>query len=85
MMQFYKVRAPFLEPKIYLNHKLIPEVNIVKFLGLVLDPKLTCLPDICELKDRCMKAMNLLRSVTSFAWGADTEIGMRLYKAIIRP
>ena len=32
-----------------------------------------------------MKAMNRLRSVTAFSWGADTEIGMRLYKAVIRP
>ena len=38
MMQFYKVRAPFHEPKIYLNHKLILEENTVKFLGLVWDP-----------------------------------------------
>ena len=29
--------------------------------------------------------MNLLRSMTTFSWGADTEIGMRLYKAVIRP
>ena len=27
----------------------------------------------------------LLRSITTFSWGADTEIGMRLYKAVIRP
>ena len=31
-----------------------------------------------------MKTMNLLRIVTSQSWGADMEIGMRLYRAIIR-
>ena len=78
VMQFYKVRTPFLQPKIYLRNNLIPEVNSVKFLGLVWDPKLTWVPHVAQLKNRCMKAMNLLRSITTFSWGADTEIGMRL-------
>ena len=30
VMQFYKVRAPFLQPKIYLHNNLITEVNSVK-------------------------------------------------------
>ena len=29
--------------------------------------------------------LNLLRSVSTEEWGADTEVLMRLYKAIIRP
>ena len=85
VMQFYKVRAPFLQPKIYLHNNLVPEVNSVKFLGLVWDPKLTWVPHVAQLKNRCMKEMNVLRSITAFSWGADKEIGMRLYKAVIKP
>ena len=46
---------------------------------------MTWIPYIAQLKDKCMKAMNLPRSVTSCAWGSDSEIGMRLYNAVIRP
>ena len=83
MMQFYKTQASVLKPKICLDNNLIPEVDTFKFLGQVWDPKLTWIPHIAQLKDRCMKAMNLLRIVTSQSWGADMEIGMRLYRAII--
>ena len=55
MMQFYKTRAPVLKPKIYLDNNLIPEVDTFKFLGLMWDPKLTWIPHIAQLKDRCMK------------------------------
>ena len=84
MMQFYKTRAPVLKPKICLDNNLIPEVDTFKFMGQVWDPKLTLIPHIAQLKERCMKTMNLLRIVTSQSWGADMEIGMRLYRAIIR-
>ena len=50
---------------------------------MVGDSKLKWIPHIAQLKDKCMKAMNLLRSVTSCGWGADTEIGMRLFIAVI--
>ena len=76
MMKFYKTHAPVLKPKIYLDNNLIPEVDTLKFLGLVWDPKLTWIPHITQLKDRCMKTINLLRIVTSQSWGADMEIGM---------
>ena len=85
MMQFYTTRVPLLQPKIYLNNKLIPEMSTVKFLRLVWYPKLTWIPHIAKLKDKCVKAMNLPRSVTSRAWGSGSEIGMRLYKVVIRP
>ena len=49
-MQFYKTRAPLLQPKIYLNNKLIPEMSTVKFLRLVWDPKLTWISHIAQLK-----------------------------------
>ena len=39
MMQYYKIGAPFLQPEIYLKNNLTPEVNTVKSLGLVWDPK----------------------------------------------
>lgn len=85
LMQFYQTRAPFLKPQIYLSNALIPEVEIVKFLGLYWDPKLTWIPHIAQLKSKCMKQLNLLRTVTAYEWGADMEVGMRLYKAVIRP
>ena len=44
---------------------LIPVVTETKFLGLVFDRKLTFVTHIEYLKDRCLKALNLLRIRTA--------------------
>ena len=50
----------------------IPVVTETKFLGLVFDGKLTFAAHIKYPKDRCLKALNLLRVVALKDWGADS-------------
>ena len=61
------------EPDLKLYGTSIPVVNETKFLGVVFDRKLTFVAHIRYLKDRCMKALNLLRVVAHKVWGADSK------------
>ena len=49
-----------------------PVGTATKFLGLVFDSKLTFAAHIKYLKDRCLKATNLLRVVANKNWGAES-------------
>jgi ribonuclease HI len=72
------------DPQLSLDGVDIPIVNEFKFLGLVFDKKLNFIPHIKYLKDRCMKAMNLLKVVAHKDWGADCATLLRLYRSHIR-
>ena len=45
--------------------EVVPEL---KFLGLLLDSKLSFIPHINYLSNKCQKAPNLLRVVSSMDW-----------------
>ena len=68
-----------------LNGSAIPVVEETKFLGIIFDRKLSFLPHIQHLKDKCCtKALNLLRVVAHTTWGADQQTLIRLYRSLIR-
>jgi ribonuclease HI len=71
-------------PTLRLNGSIIPYNDNIRFLGLVFDRKLTWAPHISQLKANCQRNLGLLRSLTSTTWGADQEILMHLYRALIR-
>ena len=60
-----------------------PELELynseTKFLGLLFDSKLTCLPHIKRLKNKSLKALNILKFVSSTDWGADSTVLLNLY------
>jgi hypothetical protein len=62
----------------------IPVVSEFKFLGLIFDKKLTFNQHIKYLKDRCIKALNLLRVVAHKDWGADCATLLKLYRSHVR-
>jgi hypothetical protein len=62
----------------------LPVVNETKFLGLIFDSKLSFKSHIAYLKNKCLKAMNLLGVVANTDWGADSTTLLRLYRSIIR-
>jgi len=64
---------PHLDPELYLNGIPIPVVDEVKFLGLIYDNKLTFLPHLRYLKNKCMKGLNLIRVVAHTSQGADQQ------------
>ena len=72
------------EPDLKLYGASIPVVTETKFLGLVFDRKLTFAAHIKYLKDRCLKALNLLRVVANKDWGADSTTLLKLYRTHVR-
>ena len=46
--------------------------------------RLTFIPHINYLSNKCLKALNVLRVVSSMEWGADKKVLMRLYRSLIR-
>ncbi len=72
------------DPELKLDGVPIPVVAESKFLGLIFDRKLNFIPHIKYVKDRCMKAMNLLKVVAHKDWGADCATLLKLYRSHIR-
>ena len=54
------------------------------FLGLYFSNKLSFIPHIKYVKDRYIKALNLLKVVSRYDWGADSIVLLRLYRALLR-
>ena len=77
-MHFCRLRSAHPYPELTLNGTLIPVVEQTKFLGVIFDNKLTFLPHIRYLKEKCVKALNLLRVVAHTFWGADQHTLLHL-------
>lgn len=85
MMHFYRGTEPPITPPLYMEGNRIPASESTRFLGLHWDRKLSWTTHINILKKRCMKDLNLMRTLSAYNWGADREILMRLYRTLIRP
>jgi len=83
-IHFCKLLKPHPEPTLLLNGTPVPVVEKTKFLGVVFDRKLSFIPHIKHLKDKCIKALNLLRVLAHTSWGADQETLLHLYRSLIR-
>jgi len=72
------------DPDLKLYGACILVVSEFKFLGLIFDKKLTVDKHIKYLKDRCMKALNLLWVVAHKDWWADCTTLLKLYRCHVR-
>jgi len=82
-IHFCELRKPHPELTLLLNGTPVPVVEETKFLGIVLDRNLSFIPHIKHLKDKCTKALNLLRVLAHTSWGADQETLLHLYRSLI--
>ena len=55
-----------------------------RFLGLILDSRLTYRPHLKLLRDRCFKALNILKYVSRTSYGADRKTLLLLYRSLVR-
>ena len=62
----------------------IQKSETVKYLGLVFDAKLDLKSHIQQLKSKCNKALNRMRSVSSTEWETDQKTLMMIYRSLIR-
>jgi len=83
-VHFCHLRKLHPDPQLLLYGNPIPVVEKVKFLGIIFDRKLSFLPHLHYLKNKCIKALNLLRVVAHTSWGADQQTILHLYRSLIR-
>ena len=72
------------DPELKIGSTPIKFVKEAKFLGLIWDSKLSFLPHIMYIKNKCKKALNLLRVLSHTEWGGDKETLLKLYRSLVR-
>ena len=85
VVQFTRHQGEPSEPELTMYGQPLTYVQQVKYLGLIFDNRLLWRPHILNLKDRCMKDLNLLKVLSHYSWGSDTVTLLRLYNALIKP
>lgn len=70
-------------PALTLNGAPLPYVPSYRFLGIILDKRLTWREHIEHLRERCFTRLNLLKVLSGTKWGADRCTLLRVYKAAI--
>ena len=83
-MHFCQSRKLLLDPVLTLDDIQIEVVPEFKFLGLLFDSKLSFIPHINYLSNKCQKALNILRVVSSMDWGADRKVLLKLFRLLVR-
>jgi hypothetical protein len=56
----------------------------IKFLGVIFDSKLNFVLHITMLKEKCLKALDVIKVVANTKWGADKNTLLYLYRSLIR-
>jgi len=77
-LHFCHLRKLHPDPQLFLSGSPIQVVEEGKFLGIIFDKKNS------HLKNKCTKALNLLRIVAHTSWGADEQTVLHLYRSLIR-
>lgn len=80
---FSKINNPGKIRLLYGHHKL-KRTDQMKILGLTFDSKLTWKLHIINLKATCAQRLNVIKSISSTNWGADRDIILTTYRALIR-
>ena len=83
-MHFCNKRKLHPDPTLTIYNSEIPVVSQTKFLGIIFDSKLNFKAHIDYVRQKCDKAMNLLKVVSKMDWGADRGVLMRLYRSFVR-
>uniref|UniRef100_A0A1B0CYZ6 Uncharacterized protein n=1 Tax=Phlebotomus papatasi TaxID=29031 RepID=A0A1B0CYZ6_PHLPP len=83
IVHFCKLRKPHNDPKLTLNGNNLPLDNEHKFLGLIFDKKLTWKSHILQLKTKCQKSMNIIRSISHKDWGGNRKNLLKIFNSLI--
>lgn len=83
MCTFTRENVP-LRNGILLDHAEIEYVPEVKYLGMILDQKLTYKSHINEIIRKAEQNFNVLRATTHLKWGATPTISLIIYKSFVR-
>ena len=83
-IHFHRKRGRQEPPRLTLDGAPIMHASSIKYLGMILDQKMTWKDHITQLKTDTIKRLDLLKCLSANSWGADRVTMMRIYRAIIR-
>ena len=70
-MHFCQIHKMHNQPTLTLNGSEIPITQQYKFLGITLDPRLSFILHIKQLRIKCNQTIQLLRTIAHTNWGSD--------------
>ena len=83
-LHFCQLRGLHPDPVLNIYGSPIPVVEEAKFLGLLFDKKLSFIPHIKAFKAKCLKALDILKVLSSTNWGGDRSVLLNLYRSLVR-
>ena len=83
-LHFHRLRGIQVPPNLRLGNVELPFVESLRFLGMIFDRRLNWRDHISDLRERCLKILNILRFLTRTTWGADRSSMILLYRALVR-
>ncbi|XP_024881759.1 uncharacterized protein LOC112460991 [Temnothorax curvispinosus] len=75
---------PLFIPDIVINSDSISYSEVVKFLGIFIDSKLSGKPHFTHVITKCRRALNIMSALAGVWWGAHPQHLMMIFKGIIR-
>ncbi len=60
------------EIKLMMYGRVVERVGSIKFLGVILDARLTFAEHIKKIEDKCKKVIHVMRCLTGREWGGST-------------
>ena len=81
-VRFTRTRRREEIPTLILENSILPYEDKVKYLGIILDKKLTFEYHITEIANEVRHCLNILKVVSHFNWGADRTTLLRLYTVL---
>lgn len=77
-------RGISLDPALEINRTPIVVKAEHKFLGIIFDKKLNFNSHLQQLKQKCLKSLNILKVLSHKTWGSDRKVLLRLYNSLVR-
>ena len=70
---------------LHFNNNILKYVESHRLLGMQIDSSLTWKTRIQKLKESCTRKIDSIKFLSNSSWGADKEVLLRLYTALINP
>ena len=83
-IHFHRERELQLKPSLTLHNLYIPFDTKMKILGLSLDKRLRWEEHVKYLKQKTIKRLNMLKSLSQLEWGVDQNMLLKLFQSLIR-
>ena len=83
-VHFCTKRKSLNHPCLLLDGNPIQVIKGLEFLGVLFDNKISFVPHIKMLTEKCTKALDVIKVVANSKWGADKITFLRFYRFLVR-